>query len=57
MVYLAGDNTFPELLSLEPPSEFIYFPHYCQYFFTNLGGREERNVGTVLQVCTHLSYY
>ena len=50
MFLSAGDDTFPELLSPEPPPDFIFSPHYCQYFFANLGGREERNVGTVVQV-------
>jgi hypothetical protein len=44
------DDTFTELIAVEPPAHFTFFPHYCQYFFPTLGGRAERNVGTVIQV-------
>ena len=30
-----------------PPEDFIYTPNYCQYFFPNLGGNRERNVGGI----------
>ena len=42
----SGDSTFPETAVI-PPSNFIYRPNYCQYFFPNLGVNRERNVGVV----------
>ncbi len=41
-----GDSTFPEV-AVVPPSDFIYAPNYCQYFFPHLGGNRERNVGVI----------
>ena len=44
-----GDSTFPEVAVL-PPQGFVFSPHYCHYFYTDLGINSERNLGTILTV-------
>ena len=56
MPCVSGDDSFPELLSPESPPNYTFLPHYCQYFYSDLAGREERNVGTVVQVFTPLPH-
>ena len=46
---LTGDTTFPEI-STNPPSDFIYKPQYCQFFYSHLNLERERNVGAIAVV-------
>lgn len=47
---LPRDESFGELMSLEPDPRYIFFPSYCQYFFLDLGFQSERNIGTIVQM-------
>lgn len=50
-----GDDTFPEVRP-EPPAEYVYRPHYCQYFYATLTTQAERNLGAIAQVFLHCCY-
>jgi len=48
-VFPTGEVSVPEV-RVFPPTEYMYVPNYCQYFFAHLGANRERNVGVIAQV-------
>ena len=49
LVILTGDDSFPEV-AVRPPAGYIFSPHYCQFFYADLGTNRERNLGTIVTV-------
>lgn len=45
----SGEDLIPEVAA-EPPPTYVYQPHYCHFFYSNLGGDQERNLGTIAHV-------
>ena len=48
-LYPSGNDYFPEVQATPPP-DFVYEPIYCHYFYPNLAGNQERNLGIIAEV-------
>lgn len=49
IILFPGEDTIPEVAA-EPPITYVYQPHYCHFFYTDLGGDYERNLGSIAEL-------
>ena len=49
MLVTTGDPRTPRVV-VTPPVSYMFQPNYCQFFFSDLFGNHERNLGTIAKV-------